>query len=357
MSSPSPRNLAAQTPTLSVVLPVFNESLILDRLYDLVKQAIAVSGCRGEIVFVNDGSNDGSGEVLDKLARHDPIVKVIHFSRNFGHQSALQAGLSHARGDAIVVMDSDLQDDPRSIVEFVSRWRAGYDVVYAIRTHRKEHPIKVLMFQGFHWLLSRISNIPIPLDAGNYGLVDRRVAREIVGLLDRDRYYPGLRSWVGFHQVGIPVERGERYDDQPRVSLLGLWRLAKNAVFSFSTFPLTIFYVIGWLSIAVFLGLSGFTLYHKLFTGEAIPGWTSDTITTSFMGAINALGIAILGEYVIRIYNQVRARPLYVVERRVNLESDAEAAVGSDADGWDKRGSIVNGEITPSALSGQSGPR
>ncbi len=190
-------------------------------------------------------------------------MRVLHLSRNFGHQAAVQAGLAHAEGDAVVVMDADMQDDPASIGRFLQKWREGYDVVYAVRVGRKESAAKRFLFFAFYRLLNLIVRVPMPADAGNFGLIDRRVADEIVRLLDRDRYYAGLRSWVGFRQVGIEVERGPRYDGRPRVSMLGLWRLAKSAIFSFSSFPLTFFYLVGSLSMLVFLGLAGFTLYPQ----------------------------------------------------------------------------------------------
>jgi len=306
---------------VSIVLPVYNEKEVLETLARGIRTAVSAGGLQEELIFVDDGSSDGSGAMLDRLAAADPRLKVVHLSRNFGHQAALQAGLAHARGDVIVVMDADLQDDPAAILRFLDKWREGFDVVYAIRTSRKESAPKRLLFHLFYRVLNLIARIPMPSDAGNFGLIDRRVAGEIVRLLDRDRYYAGLRSWVGFRQIGVEVERGQRYDDRPRVSLFGLVRLAKSAIFSFSSFPLMVFYAIGSLSLAVFLGLASFTLYHKLFTGLAIPGWTSITMVSSFFGAMNALGIAVLGEYVTRIYEQVRARPLYVVERTVNFSA------------------------------------
>lgn len=300
---------------VSIVLPVYNEAAVLELLAEQLAAALASCGCRYEVVFVNDGSTDGSSERLDALAAANPGIRVLHLSRNFGHQAALHAGLSHARGDAVIVMDSDLQDDPRAIPDFLNRWQAGYDVVYAVRSQRRERLLKRGLFVAFYRILNRIAHTPMPLDAGNFGLVDRRVAEEIAALVDRDRYFPGLRSWVGFRQIGVPVPRGRRYDDSPRVALRGLFRLAKTAVFSFSSVPLSIFYLIAGLSLAACTGVAAFALYHKLFSGLAIPGWASTMIIGSFFGALNALGIGILGEYAIRIYDQVRARPHYIVAR------------------------------------------
>jgi polyisoprenyl-phosphate glycosyltransferase len=315
----SPLPLRDDAPLVSVVLPLYDEAAVLHTLTRRVEAALQGTGCRYEIVFVNDGSGDESASILDRLARENPHVRVVHFSRNFGHQAAVQAGLTFAEGDAVVVMDSDLQDDPAAIRDFIARWREGYDVVYAVRHSRKENAVKRSLFYGFYRLLNAISETPIPNDAGNFGLVDRKVAEHIVRMADRDRFYPGLRRWVGFRQIGVPVERHARHDDRPRVSLRQLWRLAKSAIFSFSSFPLTAFYAIAALSMLACGAVCAFTLYHKLFTGLAVPGWTSMTMAASFFGAINALGIGILGEYVIRIYDQVRARPLFVVERQVNF--------------------------------------
>ncbi|MBW3543387.1 MAG: glycosyltransferase family 2 protein [Planctomycetes bacterium] len=319
MTPPLPRTRPLEECLVSVLLPVYNEAQVLPRLCAGLVQALLECGACFEIVFVNDGSTDGTAEILDALADGDRRVRVVHFSRNFGHQAAVQAGLAHTAGDAVVVMDSDMQDDPRAIGAFLREWQAGWDVVYAIRTGRKEGPVKRLLFHAFYRLLARVSEISIPMDAGNFGLIDARIVREIRGLADADRYYPGLRSWVGFRQKGIAVERQARYDEKPRVSLPGLCRLAKSAVFSFSRAPLALFYAIAAAAGVVFALSLGFTLYHRLVTGLAVPGWTSMTITASFFGALNALGVAVLGEYTVRIYDQVRGRPQYVVDRRRNF--------------------------------------
>ncbi|MEX0867824.1 MAG: glycosyltransferase family 2 protein [Pirellulales bacterium] len=314
------------TTRLSVVMPVYNEAEVIEPLVEELTAQLDLLEVDYEIVFANDGSSDGSGALLDKLAARNRAIKVVHLARNFGHQAAVQAGLSRACGDCIVLMDSDLQDDPAAIRLFVDAWRDGCDVVYAQRTKRKESAVKRMLFGGFHWLLTRVADTPIPQDAGIFGLVDRRVADELIQLPERDRYLPGLRSWVGFRQQGIVVERRARYDEHPRVSLRGLCRLAKSAIFSFSSMPLAMFYLIGATAFAVFAALSGFAIFCKLFTDWAIPGWTSHVLTASFFGAVNALGISILGEYVTRIYDQVRGRPLFLVARTVNFGSEQCAA-------------------------------
>jgi len=303
---------------LSVVLPVCNEAKVLPVLAARIAGVLSSCSVEYELIFVDDGSSDESPKILDQLALASKKVHVIHLSRNFGHQAAVQAGLVHARGDAIVLMDSDMQDAPEALPWFLAEWWAGNDVVYAIRSKRKENPPKRFLFAAFHRLMSMVASVPIPTDAGIFGLIDRRVAQQIIALGESDRYFPGLRSWVGFRQKGIVVERNARYDGHPRVSLVGLFRLAKTAMFSFSSFPLAIFHAIGISATLVFVGLGGYSIFCKMFTDWAIPGWTSYMLMGSFFGAINALGISILGEYTIRIYDQVRARPQYIIDRTVN---------------------------------------
>jgi glycosyltransferase involved in cell wall biosynthesis len=310
---------------ISVVVPVFNEAAVLEVLCRRLRTSLSLCRTTFEIIFVNDGSRDNSGELLDQLAAMFSEVRVIHLARNFGHQAAILAGLEHARGDAVVLMDSDLQDPPEAIETLLQPWQNGYDVVYAIRVGRKEAIWKRMLFAAFHRVLSSIAHTPIPIDAGNFGLIDARVAKAIVALGECDRYLPGLRSWVGFKQIGVPIERGSRYDNQPRVSLGGLFRLAKTAIFSFSSLPLAMFGWLGWIAFTMFLAVSGYSVYCKLFTNLAVPGWTSELVTMSFFAAINALGISMLGEYVVRIYDQVRGRPLYLVDRTVNMTLTEES--------------------------------
>jgi len=300
---------------VSIVLPVFNECTIIRRLTKRICDVMTQTSYSFEIIYVNDGSTDRSASVLDDVASVIPAVAVVHLSRNFGHQAAVHAGLSHARGDAVVVMDSDLQDSPEAIPAFLEEWQRGSDVVYAERFNRKEAAWKRFLFFSFYRVLNAIADTTIPQDAGNFGLLDRRVVDTLLKLPEHDRFLPGLRSWVGFRQAGIPVERDARYDDKARVSLSGLFRLAKTAIFSFSAFPLTLFSIIAALSATVCAGSVGFVLYHKIVTGLAIPGWASVIITASFFGALNAMGISVLGEYVIRIYDQVRQRPVHLVDR------------------------------------------
>lgn len=321
MNAPVRNRRSIESSFVSVVLPLFNESAVLPRLHQLVTESLDSTGCRHEIIFVNDGSTDGSDAILDRIAADDPFVRVLHLSRNFGHQAAVQAGLTAARGDAVIVMDSDLQDDPKSLPAMLAAWHQGFDVVYAVRHKRKENAVKRALFYSFYRVLNFVSSTPLPEDAGNFGLVDRRVVDCILQMPEADRYYSGLRGWVGFRQTGVPVERLARHDEKPRVSFFGLIRLAKTALFSFSTVPLGVFYAIAAMSMLVCLLFCGYTLFFKLFTDKAVLGWTSTVIVGSFFGALNALGIGVLGEYVVRIYDQVRGRPKFIVARETNGEA------------------------------------
>lgn len=308
--------------TISVVMPLLNEVAVIRQVVQQATEAVESKGCQWRVVLVNDGSTDGSDEVLDEMAALDHRISVVHLSRNFGHQAAVHAGLSHCDADAVILMDSDAQDDPKALANMIDRWQEGYDVVYAVRFARKEGLLKRFAFSTFHRIMAGMASIEIPRDAGNFGLMDARVVKEVVALGETDRYFPGLRTWVGFRQCALPVERLKRHDDTPRVSIKGLISLAKTAMFSFSRIPLLAFYGLAVLSAAIGVACIAWATYHKLFTGQAIPGWASITSLSAFFGAINALGIAILGEYVARIYDQVRDRPAYVVDQTRNLDPD-----------------------------------
>ncbi|MFO0012035.1 MAG: glycosyltransferase family 2 protein [Planctomycetota bacterium] len=332
---------------VSVVLPVFNEASILRTLQSRIDAGMARAGCRWEVIYVNDGSTDGSGEILTQLANERSNIRCVHLSRNFGHQSAIHAGLAHSRGDSTIIMDSDLQDDPDRLGDFVRAWREGADVVYAIREKRKESWWKQVLFSSFYRVLNRISDTPIPLDAGAFGLMDRRVVQEILRLGEVERFLPGLRSWVGFRQKGIVVERCARHDDKPRVSLRQLFKLAQSAIFGFSRFPLFIFYAISMVSLAVSVGCLSYALISKWHTGLAIPGWASTVVLASLFGGLNALGIAVLGEYVIRIHQQVLGRPSYIVDRidsrSISTAPEAKPFANVEYDSVDSVMEVIDG--------------
>ncbi len=345
---------------VSVVVPIYNESDVLDTLVSEIRRTFDLMDYPGryELVLVDDGSSDGSSDHLDFLSqRYAGQVRVVHLARNFGHTAAVRAGLDQARGDAIILMDGDLQDDPVAFHAFIEKWREGYDVVYAVRTSRQEGLGLPMLFQLFYRTLNRVAEIKMPLDAGNFSLMDRRVVSELSELPERNRYLPGLRAWIGHHQIGVPVPRRARYDDSTRVGIKGLWRLANNAIFSFSHMPLTLFRTLGLVAIVLSTVLIGYACYGKV-SGQAVKAWLSQFITMTFFGGINLLGIGVIGEYVVRIYDEVKRRPAYVIDRiaedgRVPQTVPAEAGrmVSRRGEARDQTVDAADGLVLPGVLA------
>lgn len=307
-------------PFVSVVLPVFNEVAALPCLVQELDAVFREIGHDYELIFADDGSTDGSTAWLQRTARERDNLTVVVLTRNFGQQAALQAGLEEARGDVVVVMDSDRQDDPNAIPRFVEAWQAGYEVVYAVRTQRPENWIKRGLFFAFYRLLRLLAEVPMPHDAGNFGLLDRRVVNHLLALPERTRFFPGLRSWVGFRQVGVPVARLSRHDTIPRVSFWQLVRLAKTAIFSFSAAPINAFWAIAALSGLAFTATGAWTTVRWAL-GQDVPYGVSAILIAAFFATLNSLGIAVLGEYIVRITDQVQGRPAYLVDQVVRGEN------------------------------------
>jgi dolichol-phosphate mannosyltransferase len=260
---------------------------------------------------------------LDRLARQFSEVRVVHLSRNFGQQAAIHAGLTQARGDAVVIMDADLQDPPEAINELLTAWQTGHDVVYAMRMPQQKafwNRSLSAVFQGF--LLSDDKGF-LPENSGSFGLIDARVAQIMLALGETNRNLAELRNWVGFRQIGIPIERVLRDDDRLRISQRKKVRPTKPAN-AYSAAPLSMLRCLGGISLLVFLAIGGYSIFCELFTDLATPAWASRVAIVSFFAALNALGMGILGEYLVRIYNQVRARPLYLVDRTVNCAAAEE---------------------------------
>lgn len=314
---------------ISVVAPFYNEAKNINTFVEELENELEKIGLsdKHELILVNDGSTDGSERELNRMIKtHAGKIKVIHLSRNFGHASAVYAGLEHTNGQVIILMDSDMQDDPGYFDLFLKKWREGYDVVYSKRSSRRENVALRFLFWLFYRILLLMSDIYIPPDAGNFALMDKRVVKILLSLPEKNIYVPGLRAWVGFKQIGVPVPRRMRYDKSPRTNLNAKWNLAINAIFSFSYIPLIIFRILGMLALTVSLILAGYTLYHKLITGLAVKAWASNLITITFFGGLNLFGIGVVGEYISRIYNEVRARPKYIIDHI----DDAEMASGND---------------------------
>jgi polyisoprenyl-phosphate glycosyltransferase len=311
-------------PLLSVVIPIYNEQATISELYRRLTHVLSqnLAELAYEIVFVNDGSTDGSIQILTKLHADDPGVKVVNLSRNFGHQAAITAGLDYAMGGAVICMDGDVQDPPELIPTLVARWRDGNDVVYAVRKLRKEGFIKRGCYAAFYRLLRRLSMVSIPIDAGDFALMDRRVVDCLKALPERSRFIRGLRTWIGFQQIGVEYEREKRFAGTPKYTWPKLVTLAINGLLSFSALPLRIATAFGFMiSFCSLLGII-VALYLKLFTDQAIPGWTATVIPILVLGGIQLLSIGILGEYIAQIFDEVKQRPLYVVDGILDSDRD-----------------------------------
>jgi dolichol-phosphate mannosyltransferase len=319
-----PFQITASQPTapgISIVVPMFNEEATLPTLYTRLTQVLTPLVTPYELVMVDDGSTDRTLELLRQLHAQDPKVKFIRLARNFGHQAALTAGLAHASGQAVVVMDADLQDPPEVIPELLARWKEGSEVVYAIRRHRKEPPTKQLAYALFYRLLSRVASLRIPLDSGDFCLMDRRVVDQLDALPERNRFLRGLRSWVGFHQTGLEYERQARYAGQTKYSFWNLMRLAVDGLVSFSYLPLRIASSIGILTSFGSLLVGLYYLILRLVGHREPIGFAAIVISTLFLGGIQLITIGIMGEYVGRIFDEVKRRPVYIAGEKKGFDA------------------------------------
>ena len=304
----------------TVVIPIFNEAETLLELWTQLKQVLEELDGSSEVIFVNDGSTDCSLQILTTLSLQHSKVKIIALSRNFGHQCALSAGIDYAEGKSVILMDGDLQDSPQALFDFAQKWKDGYEVVYAIRRKRKENWLKRLGFVSFYRILNSLSNLKIPLDAGVFSLIDRKVVLALRDMPERNKYITGLRAHAGFKQIGVVVERGPRYKGEPRVTPIKLVKLALDGIFSFSTVPLRMATFFGFsCSIAAFtLGLVG--IYFKFILGREFLSWTYGLTTTFFIGGVQLICLGIIGEYIGRIYEEVKRRPYYVVDKKIGFD-------------------------------------
>jgi dolichol-phosphate mannosyltransferase len=304
----------------SIVIPIFNEEDTIPELWSQLHETLQQIDGSKEIIFINDGSSDSSLKLLMERHLQYPEIKIINFSRNFGHQPALTAGLDYAQGEAVIMMDGDLQDSPETILRFIEKWKQGYEVVYSIRTKRKENSLKRLAFISFYRIQAFLSEIKIPLDAGIFSLLDRKVVLAMRSMPEQNRYLSGLRAYAGFKQTGIPVERGSRFSGEPKVSLRKLFRLAFDGIFAFSTAPLKIATYLGFsISLLSFvIGLTG--LISKFIFGIRFLGWDYGLTSTFFLGGVQLIFLGILGEYIARIYEEVKRRPQYVIREAIGFD-------------------------------------
>ncbi|MCC7130456.1 MAG: glycosyltransferase family 2 protein [Anaerolineae bacterium] len=301
-------------PTVSIVAPVFNESATLPEFYHRVRDAMQPFGDAWELVLVDDGSRDDSAQIMRDLARQDPRVRPVIFARNFGHQLAVTAGLDYSRGAAVVIIDSDLQDPPEVIPEMVAQWEEGYEVVYAIRTEREgETWFKLFTASIFYRIIYRITDVDIPLDTGDFRLLDRKVVDVLNRMRERHRFLRGMSVWVGFRQTGVSYKRQARFAGETKYPLKKMVKFAGDAITGFSYFPLQLATYIGFISAGVSILAIPIVIILRLIGEQAFFGQATTLIAVLFLGGVQLISLGILGEYIGRLYDEARGRPLYIV--------------------------------------------
>src|SRR5215213_5976398 len=311
--------------SVAIVIPCYNEEGNLRETHRRVSEAVARAGLGYEIVYVDDGSYDSTPEMLRELQAEDPHVRVVYLSRNFGHQFAVTAGLAHARGDAVAIVDADLQDPPEVVLEMIRRWQEGYDVVYGVRTDREgETLFKLLTARLFYRLIRWLSETEIPLDTGDFRLLDRKVVDAIVAMPERDRFLRGMVSWAGFRQVGLPYRRAPRFAGQTKYPLSKMVRFAFDGIVSFSVKPLRLSTLMGFVSAGMALFAILYALAMRLFTQRWVTGWTALIIAILFLGGAQLISLGIIGEYVGRLYGEDKRRPLYLVRQTLGLDTPVQ---------------------------------
>jgi dolichol-phosphate mannosyltransferase len=311
-----------ERPVLSVVVPCANEEAVLPETNLRLIAALEAITPNFEIIYVDDGSTDSTPDLLREMQLHENRIRAIRFSRNFGHQLAITAGLEHARGDAVVIIDADLQDPPEVIREFFQKWLDGHDVAYGVRVEREgETAFKRGTAKLFYRFISHLSDTAIPLDTGDFRLMDRRVVDALLSMPERDRFVRGMVSWLGFSQVAVPYRRAARFAGDTKFSLFKMMRFATDGIVSFSILPLRMATWIGFAASGIALVEIAVALFDRFFSHGLVRGWTSTVIAIWFVGGVQLICMGIIGEYVGRIYGESKRRPLYVVRERMGFEA------------------------------------
>ena len=309
----------ARKKLISVVIPCYNEEEVIaatvDRLQAMTKE---IGGYRFELIFVDDGSADKTITILQELAETVPDIRIVALARNFGHQIAVTAGIDATRGDAVVLIDADLQDPPEVIPEMIARWEEGYEVVYGTRKSRPgESAFKLTTARMFYRVINRLSEIPIPLDTGDFRLMDRTVVDVLKSMPERHRFVRGMVAWVGFRQLELPYERAKRFAGESKYPLRKMVAFALDGIISFSSKPLRIAMTLGVMcSLLACLGIL-YAIYMRIFTSIWVEGWTALMIAVLFIGGIQLIALGVIGEYLARVYTESKSRPLYVVNDRL----------------------------------------
>jgi glycosyltransferase involved in cell wall biosynthesis len=334
-SSPNlafPQSRGERPVLLSVVVPCMNEQEVLAETHERLVRVLTQAPVSFEIIYIDDGSKDSTANVLRELQAKDTRIRIVQFSRNFGHQIAITAGLEHASGDAVVIIDADLQDPPEVILEFVARWLDGYDVVYGVRTERDgETMFKRGTAKLFYRFIGCLSDTPIPHDTGDFRLMDRRVVDGLLSMPERDRFVRGMVSWLGFSQAAVSYHRAPRAAGQTKFSLFKMMRFALDGIFSFSTLPLRLATWTGFAASALaIIGIVVVLLERFFQVPGLVKGWSSAVIAELFIGGVQLICLGLIGEYVGRIYGEAKRRPLYVVRERMGFSTSRSASPESN---------------------------
>ena len=298
----------------SIVAPIYNEIDNLPELYRRVKEVMDSTGEEWELILVDDGCTDGSTEKIRELAKADKHIRPIIFARNFGHQIAITAGWDYARGDAVVIIDADLQDPPEVILDLAAKWKEGYEVVYAVRAEREgESWFKLWTASLFYRLIYRITDVKIPLDTGDFRLMDRKVVDVMKTMRERHRFPRGMSAWVGFKQIGVEYKRAARFAGETKYPLKKMLKLALNAITGFSYFPLQVATYVGFVAAGIAILAIPVVVYMRMTGSQAFFGQATTLISVLFLGGVQLISLGILGEYIGRLYDEAKGRPLYIV--------------------------------------------
>lgn len=309
-------------PVISIIAPVHNEEQVLPELHRRVREVMDSIGEPWELMLVNDGSRDGSAEIIAQLHAVDARVRGISLSRNYGFQVAVTAGLDHVQGDAVALIDADLQDPPEVLRDMVGRWREGYDVAYGVRTKREgETWFKKTTAAWFYRIIHRITSVNIPVDTGDFRLMDRKVVEAIKRMPERHRFLRGMVAWVGFRQIGVPYERRARYAGETKFTLRKMFRFALDAITSFSYVPLQLASYLGFAIASIALVAIVLVILLRLSGNHELSGQATTLVAVLFLGGIQLISVGIIGEYLGRIYDEVKARPLYLIQEAWGVET------------------------------------
>lgn len=317
-------------PVFSIIAPIYNELENLPELYPRLRDVMKQTGETWELILVDDGSTDGSTDVIRNLAQNDERVRPVIFARNFGHQIAVTAGLDYSRGSAVVIIDADLQDPPEVILSLIEKWREGYQVVYAVREEREgESWFKKATAALFYRAIFRITDVNIPLDTGDFRLMDRRVVAVMKQMREKHRFLRGMSAWVGFKQIGVPYKRKPRYAGETKYPFKQMLRLALNAVTGFSYFPLQMATYLGFIAAGLSVLAIPVVVALRLVTGTALIGQATTLIIVLFLGGVQLISLGIIGEYIGRIYDEAKDRPLYIVAEEPDSNDHLSANTNS----------------------------